>query len=87
MVYERGDSIALAVGSGRIDIPTDSPFSKVLQFNIDSRCVSSNTVFACTQEMEDLIRYILVVDPKERPFLEDVIQRVKQFEAKSQGCL
>ena len=29
IVYERGDSVNLAVVSGRVDIPEESPFSEV----------------------------------------------------------
>jgi len=66
IVYERGDSVNLAVVSGKLDIPQDSPFS---------------------QDIHDLIRTILVVDPKERPFIQDVLLKVKQLEAKQQGCI
>jgi len=65
-VHERGDSVALAVVSGRIDIPPDSPFS---------------------DELHDLIRYILVVDPKQRPFISDVTSKARELEMKTQGCV
>ncbi|CAG7728810.1 unnamed protein product [Allacma fusca] len=66
IVYERGDSVNLAVVSGRLDIPPDSPFS---------------------EGIHDMIRYLLVVEPKERPFIQDVMLRAKQLEAKAQGCV
>jgi len=65
-VHERGDSVALAVVSGRVDMPPDSPFS---------------------DELHDLIRYILVVDPKARPFISDVISKARELEMKRQGCV
>jgi serine/threonine kinase 16 len=67
IVYERNDSVALAIVSGKIDIPQDSPFF--------------------SDGMHDLIRYILVLDHTQRPFLQDVLQKVKELEMKNEGCV
>jgi len=66
IVHERGDSVALAIVSGKSHIPDDSPFSN---------------------DLHDLIRDILIVDPKERPFIQDVLIKVKALEAMKQGCV
>ncbi|XP_022908829.1 serine/threonine-protein kinase 16 [Onthophagus taurus] len=56
IVYERGDSVALAVLSGNIPFPEDSPYS---------------------QDVIDLIRYILRINPSERPFIYTVMEKTQ----------
>ncbi|XP_037946229.1 serine/threonine-protein kinase 16-like [Teleopsis dalmanni] len=53
-IYEKGDSVALAVLSGNINIPDDSIYS---------------------QDMHELIEYMLRMDPMERPFIYSVIEK------------
>lgn len=79
--------MALAVQSGRIDIPPDSPFSEVIVTLFTRFCLGFQNFYDLLQELLDLIREILVVDPKERPFVSDILVRVKQLEAKNQGCV
>ncbi|XP_013389730.1 serine/threonine-protein kinase 16 [Lingula anatina] len=55
-VYQRGDSIALAVGSGNIRFPQDETYS---------------------QELRDLILFMLQVEHTERPNIETVIARLE----------
>ncbi|XP_030747371.1 serine/threonine-protein kinase 16 isoform X2 [Sitophilus oryzae] len=58
IIYERGDSVNLAVLSGNIFFPDNTPFP---------------------QELHDIITFILKVNSAERPFIEDVIDRVTNF--------
>ncbi|KAF5284648.1 hypothetical protein FQR65_LT13479 [Abscondita terminalis] len=60
-VYERGDSVALAVMSGRIDFPEGAPFS---------------------HDLRDLILFMLNESPTERPFINDVIEKVQELKTK-----
>ncbi|KAK4878150.1 hypothetical protein RN001_010656 [Aquatica leii] len=57
-VYERGDSVALAVMSGKINFPEETPFS---------------------QEVHELILFMLNESPTERPFINDVIEKVQDL--------
>ena len=63
-VYERGDSVALAVLSGNINFPENSPFS---------------------EDMHELILYMLRVNPMERPYIFSVIEKVTDVLAKYEG--
>ncbi|XP_030374152.1 serine/threonine-protein kinase 16 [Scaptodrosophila lebanonensis] len=63
-IYERGDSVALAVLSGNINIPEDSIY---------------------TQDMHDLIKYMLRIDPMERPFIYSVIEQTHDLIQKLEG--
>ncbi|XP_016954272.1 serine/threonine-protein kinase 16 [Drosophila biarmipes] len=65
-VYERGDSVALAVLSGHVNIPEDSIY---------------------TEDMHDLINYMLRTDPMERPFIFSVIERTHDLIQKLEGRL
>lgn len=60
-VYERGDSVNLAVISGTIHFPEETPFS---------------------QDVHDLIVHILKVNPSERPFIDDVIEKTENLKNK-----
>ncbi|CAH1134166.1 unnamed protein product [Ceutorhynchus assimilis] len=57
-VYERGDSVNLAVISGNVHFPEETAFAK---------------------ELHDLILFMLQVNPAERPFIEDVIEKIDEF--------
>lgn len=59
--YERGDSVALAVISGNVVFPPDSPFSK---------------------DMEELIMYMLRLNPMERPYIYSVIEKANDLVVK-----
>ncbi|XP_033166068.1 serine/threonine-protein kinase 16 [Drosophila mauritiana] len=65
-IYERGDSVALAVLSGNINIPEDSIY---------------------TEDMHELIKYMLRTDPMERPFVFSVIERTHDLIQKLEGRL
>lgn len=56
--YERGDSVALAVISGNVTFPPDSPFSK---------------------DMDELIMYMLRLNPMERPYIYSVIEKANDL--------
>lgn len=56
IVYERGDSVALAVISGNVRFPEDTPY---------------------TQEVHDLILFMLKANPNERPFIANVIEKLQ----------
>lgn len=56
IVYERGDSVALAVISGNVHFPENSPYG---------------------QEIHDLIVFMLQVNPNERPFIGNVIEKLQ----------
>uniref|UniRef100_A0A1B0D4F0 Uncharacterized protein n=1 Tax=Phlebotomus papatasi TaxID=29031 RepID=A0A1B0D4F0_PHLPP len=66
VVYEKGDSVSLAVLSGNITFPEDSPYS---------------------QDMHDLITFMLRLNPMERPFIYSVIERANDIIAKSESRL
>ncbi|XP_060533480.1 serine/threonine-protein kinase 16 [Cylas formicarius] len=66
VVYERGDSVNLAVISGVIHFPEDSPFDK---------------------NLHDLILFILKSNPTERPFIDDVIAKVTEFQRKVENAV
>ncbi|XP_071454642.1 serine/threonine-protein kinase 16 [Hetaerina americana] len=55
-VYERGDSVALAVISGNVTFPENSVYS---------------------EDIKDLIMFMLNVNPSERPFIQKVIERTE----------
>lgn len=61
-VFERGDSVALAVSSGTNHFPHSTTSGVNASFN-------------------DLISTMLVVDPKERPFIADVLQSIDALKA------
>ncbi|XP_067615280.1 serine/threonine-protein kinase 16 [Eurosta solidaginis] len=63
-VYEKGDSVALAVLSGNINIPDSSIYS---------------------EDMHDLIKYMLRMDPMERPFIFSVIEKAQDLIHKLDG--
>ncbi|XP_055850748.1 serine/threonine-protein kinase 16 [Episyrphus balteatus] len=63
-IYEKGDSVALAVLSGNINIPENSIYS---------------------QDMHELIEYMLRLDPMERPFIYSVIEKTHDLIAKLEG--
>ncbi|CAG9815010.1 unnamed protein product [Phaedon cochleariae] len=61
IVYERGDSVNLAVISGTINFPQETPFR---------------------EEFHDLIRLILEVNPSNRPFIDEVIEKTENLRNK-----
>ncbi|XP_063219288.1 serine/threonine-protein kinase 16 isoform X2 [Bacillus rossius redtenbacheri] len=63
-VYERGDSVALAVMSGVMTFPKSSIYN---------------------EEIHNLISYMLKVNPVERPYIYDVIQRTQDVYRKLEG--
>ncbi|XP_061392431.1 serine/threonine-protein kinase 16 [Musca vetustissima] len=63
-IYEKGDSVALAVLSGNINIPENSIYS---------------------QDLHDLINYMLRMDPMERPFIYSVIEKCHDLIQKLEG--
>jgi len=66
LVYERGDSVALAVISGNIDFPLVTCYS---------------------QDMHDLIKYMLKISPMERPYIYSVIEKVQETLNKHKGVV
>jgi len=58
VVYERGDSVNLAVISGNVFFPEETPF---------------------TQDLHDIILFILKSNPSERPFVDHVIDRITEY--------
>lgn len=63
-IYEKGDSVALAVLSGNTNIPESSIYS---------------------EDMSDLIHYMLRLDPMERPFIYSVIEKCHDLIQKLEG--
>ncbi|XP_056634313.1 serine/threonine-protein kinase 16 [Diorhabda sublineata] len=61
IVYEKGDSVNLAVISGTICFPQGEHFS---------------------DDLHDLVRFMLKVNPSERPFIDAVIQKAQGFKKK-----
>ncbi|XP_064455313.1 serine/threonine-protein kinase 16-like [Ornithodoros turicata] len=62
--HERGDSVALAVLSGHVDFPEDSPYSG---------------------GVHGIIRMMLEVDSLQRPFIETIIQSVKDVASRAEN--
>lgn len=60
-IYEKGDSVALAVLSGNIIFPNDSPYS---------------------EDMHNLILFMLRLNPMERPFIYSVIEKAQDLVVK-----
>ncbi|GLH02694.1 Mitogen-activated protein kinase kinase kinase [Gryllus bimaculatus] len=60
-VYERGDSVALAVISGNVTFPDSSPYD---------------------EDMHDLIKYMLKVNPMERPYIYSVVEKARDILSK-----
>ncbi|KAG7164123.1 serine/threonine-protein kinase 16-like [Homarus americanus] len=65
-VYERGDSVALAVVSGITKFPETHPYS---------------------EDIVELIKSILKVNPEERPYVDWIINKVDQLINKSSGAV
>ena len=63
-VYERGDSVSLAVLSGKIPFPESSPYS---------------------QDLHELILFLLKANPMERPFIYSVIEKTQDLLAKMEN--
>ncbi|KAJ8935802.1 hypothetical protein NQ318_023354 [Aromia moschata] len=66
IVYERGDSVNLAVISGTIYFPQDAPFS---------------------DDVHELILFMLRVNPTERPFIDDVIAKTTSLKNKIENVV
>lgn len=60
-IYEKGDSVALAVLSGNIPFPEESPYS---------------------QDMHELVLYMMRINPMERPYVYSVIEKANDLIAK-----
>ncbi|KAJ8913709.1 hypothetical protein NQ315_007426 [Exocentrus adspersus] len=60
-VYERGDSVNLAVISGTVHFPEDGPFD---------------------EDVHNLVRFMLKVNPSERPFIDKVIAKTTDLKNK-----
>nr|CAD7570787.1 unnamed protein product [Timema californicum] len=81
-VYECGDSVALAVISGNVKFPENSPYDQhcislpvqVIQYDIRSPA-----------EMHNLIMYMLKVNPMERPYIYSVIEKTHDVMLKLQA--
>ncbi|KAL1500722.1 hypothetical protein ABEB36_006169 [Hypothenemus hampei] len=58
IVYERGDSVNLAMISGNVYFPVETVFSN---------------------EIHNLIMFMLKINPSERPFIDQVIDRVDEY--------
>ncbi|KAL3271013.1 hypothetical protein HHI36_021514 [Cryptolaemus montrouzieri] len=56
VVHERGDSVNLAVISGSLPFPEESPFD---------------------ESVHDFIKFMLQVNPSERPFIDSVIEKLQ----------
>lgn len=61
IIYERGDSVALATVSGNVAFPEITPYP---------------------EEVHDLMRYMLKVNPMERPYIYSVIEKAHDTLAK-----
>ena len=88
-VYERGDSVALAVISANITFPENSPYNDVsvryednlldyFNFTLLHYMVVVNGPVPCLllQNMKDLILSMLKSNPMERPYIYSVIESV-----------
>lgn len=58
VIYEKGDSVALAVLNGNVDFPVNSPYS---------------------EDMHNLIGFMLRINPMERPFVYSVLEAAQSL--------
>lgn len=79
-IYEKGDSVALAVLSGNIFFAEDSPYSQVNLF-VSFKIVFIRFEFSL-QDMHDLVSYMLRINPMERPYIYSVIEKANDLIAK-----
>lgn len=76
IVYERGDSVALAVLSGTIHFPETSPFTQV---NIFLYFQYRSYKYIFFQDMHDCIVFMLQISPQDRPFINNVINKLQMY--------
>jgi serine/threonine kinase 16 len=65
-VYEKGDSVNLAVISGTVHFPEETPFD---------------------EDVHDLILFMLKVNPAERPFIDNVLERSRHLQNKIEAVV
>lgn len=78
-IYEKGDSVALAVLSGNIPIPESSPYTEVSTTTlhmINHQLLSFNIQL---QDMHQLIMFMLRINPMERPFVYSIIEKAQDL--------
>ncbi|KAH8243155.1 hypothetical protein KR032_004997 [Drosophila birchii] len=85
-IYERGDSVALAVLSGNVNIPEESIYTDVSEYSLAKRDIYTKS-YLFPQDMHELINYMLRTDPMERPFIFSVIERTHDLIQKLEGRL
>lgn len=79
-VYERGDSVNLAVISGNVFFPEETPFEQVCTVLY---MVTVFSFFGSFQELHELVLFMLKVNPAERPFIDDVIDKFIVYNRKT----
>lgn len=86
-VYERGDSVALAVMSAHVIFPEGAPYNEVVLCFVRYICIipvarsKISRIFAL-QDMQSLILSMLKVNSMERPYIYSVIENVHDTIAK-----
>lgn len=84
-IYEKGDSVALAVLSGNINFPENSPYTEVWyttetdRTRTLSRSFEILNGFSFFQDMHQLILFMLRINPMERPFVYSVIEKAQDL--------
>lgn len=84
-IYERGDSVALAVLSGNVNIPEDSIYTEVTKSSMHCLIIVAIKNLFNPQDMHELIKYMLRIDPMERPFIYSVIEQTHDLIQKLEG--
>lgn len=88
VIYEKGDSVALAVLSGNVVFPRNSPYSDVNKISIALAANWGDNdffVFSLTQEMHNLIAFMLRINPMERPYVYSVLEAAHSLIGKLEG--
>lgn len=86
-VYERGDSVALAVMSANISFPENAPYNEVIDYSINllNFILFLYFLLRFLQDMQNLILSMLKVNPMERPYIYSVIENTHDVIRKLEG--
>lgn len=85
IIYEKGDSVALAVLSGNVDFPNNSPYSEVRETQLGSiffryfKLKYFVFLLFSIQDMHNLIAFMLRINPMERPFVYSVLEAAQSL--------
>lgn len=84
VIYEKGDSVALAVLNGNTDFPDSSPYTEVnanqpYHFWLGSDFTKNAHRCFNPQDMHNLISFMLRINPMERPYVYSVLEAAQSL--------